>query len=216
MMTVCAGRLTPQASVAVQQSTLISPAMNSCSARLRSLRSMPAWWMPMPMPTSSRSSWFLLLPSCRSSESTWPERLRLGGPLPALIASISGGSPRSARASSMARSTSLGTVLRKDPSASADANSRSAAPDLAARDAISMPVRPVSLRECTKTMTCFSRSIASTHLSKASSVMRSRRRHALRSATPKNVCARGTGRKSGPKWKSPVSGLTRRKRPTSW
>ena len=55
MMTVCAGRLTPQASVAVQQSTLMWPCEKRRSVRLRSLRSMPAWWWPKPRSNSALS-----------------------------------------------------------------------------------------------------------------------------------------------------------------
>jgi len=54
MMTACAGRLTPQASVAVHTSTLINPSENSLSTRLRSCLSMPAWWMLKPSPKRSR------------------------------------------------------------------------------------------------------------------------------------------------------------------
>ena len=41
-MTVCAGRLTPQARVAVQKRTLINPHSKSCSVIVRSALSMPA------------------------------------------------------------------------------------------------------------------------------------------------------------------------------
>jgi len=41
MITVCAGKLMPQANVAVQQSTLIKPCSNNCSVMVRSERSMP-------------------------------------------------------------------------------------------------------------------------------------------------------------------------------
>mmetsp|Transcript_3399 Transcript_3399/g.7067 ORF Transcript_3399/g.7067 Transcript_3399/m.7067 type:complete len:216 (-) Transcript_3399:1040-1687(-) len=57
MMTVCAGRLTPHASVAVQTSTLMSPSPKSRSMSDRSGRSIPAWWMPKPLAKSVRSSW---------------------------------------------------------------------------------------------------------------------------------------------------------------
>ena len=42
MMTVWAGKLTPQARVAVHTRTLSKPSANSFSLRVRSLRSMPA------------------------------------------------------------------------------------------------------------------------------------------------------------------------------
>lgn len=48
MMTAWAGRFTPQARVAVQTSTLRWPLENMLSIRLRSDRSIPAWWIPKP------------------------------------------------------------------------------------------------------------------------------------------------------------------------
>lgn len=48
MMTAWAGRLTPQARVAVHTSTLTRPLEKRLSMRLRSERSMPAWWIPKP------------------------------------------------------------------------------------------------------------------------------------------------------------------------
>jgi len=63
MITVCAGRLTPQARVAVQTSTFKSPCENSFSTRLRSALSIPAWWMPTPFSNNAFSSLFLDLPT---------------------------------------------------------------------------------------------------------------------------------------------------------
>lgn len=65
MMTACAGRLMPQASVAVHTSTLTSPSANSRSTRFLSLRSMPAWWMLKPSAKRSRSCLLRDLSTCR-------------------------------------------------------------------------------------------------------------------------------------------------------
>jgi len=54
--TECAGRLTPHAKVAVQTSTRAAPAPKKRSTRVRSGRSIPAWWMPKPVRKSSFSS----------------------------------------------------------------------------------------------------------------------------------------------------------------
>lgn len=51
---------TPHASVAVQQSTRICPRRKSFSQRVRSVRSIPAWWQPKPFSASSFSSRFWL------------------------------------------------------------------------------------------------------------------------------------------------------------
>lgn len=56
MITVCAGRLTPQASVEVQTSSLSRPHSKSCSVSERSGRSMPAWCTPMPLANSCCTS----------------------------------------------------------------------------------------------------------------------------------------------------------------
>ena len=76
MMTVCAGRLTPQASVAVQQRTFTWPSEKRRSVRLRSERSMPAWWMPKPdlkscftWPLRDRATSF-----CTSAACGWSSR----------------------------------------------------------------------------------------------------------------------------------------------
>lgn len=66
MTTVCAGRLIPHASVAVQQSTTIAPSLNICSVSRRSFLSMPAWCTPMPLRKCSLSS-LLRLFSARSA-----------------------------------------------------------------------------------------------------------------------------------------------------
>jgi hypothetical protein len=48
IMTVWAGRLTPQAKVAVQQRHLMRPAAKASSTMLRSERRRPAWWIANP------------------------------------------------------------------------------------------------------------------------------------------------------------------------
>ena len=53
MMTVCAGRFTPHASVAVDTSTCTWPPANRSSTSLRSARAMPAWWMAKPYGSTS-------------------------------------------------------------------------------------------------------------------------------------------------------------------
>mmetsp|Transcript_15707 Transcript_15707/g.53639 ORF Transcript_15707/g.53639 Transcript_15707/m.53639 type:complete len:336 (-) Transcript_15707:647-1654(-) len=65
MITVCAGRFTPHARVAVHTSTLSTPAANARSTSVRSERSMPAWWHPKPLGKSSCSSLLRLLPRSR-------------------------------------------------------------------------------------------------------------------------------------------------------
>ena len=63
MITVCAGRFTPHASVAVHTSTFTTPSLNIFSVRVRSARSIPAWWMPKPDSNSSASSRLRDLPT---------------------------------------------------------------------------------------------------------------------------------------------------------
>ena len=46
--TVCAGRFTPHASVAVEHKTFNRRSRNKRSTRSRSMRVIPAWWMPIP------------------------------------------------------------------------------------------------------------------------------------------------------------------------
>ena len=60
MTTVCAGRLTPHAKVAVQHKTFTTPAAKRRSTRVLSDRSMPALWQPKPRWKSSFTSLFLL------------------------------------------------------------------------------------------------------------------------------------------------------------
>ena len=60
MITVCAGRFTPHASVIVDTSTWISPRPNSSSTAVRSERQSPAWWMAKPAGSSCFRSSFLI------------------------------------------------------------------------------------------------------------------------------------------------------------
>ena len=56
MITVCAGRFTPHASVAVLTSTCTCPSAKSSSTSVRSARLIPAWWMANPYGSTSRRS----------------------------------------------------------------------------------------------------------------------------------------------------------------
>ena len=85
--------------------------------------------------------------------------------------------------------------------------------------------RTVSLRACTKTITCLPLRSAASAFSYAISVISVFScctlftpfvpLAPLAPLTPMKVCVSGTGRYAAPKWKRPVSGLTRRKRATS-
>lgn len=63
--TACAGRLTPQASVAVQTNTLIRPLEKSCSTKVRSCLSIPAWCVLNPSGNRSRRGLFLDFITCK-------------------------------------------------------------------------------------------------------------------------------------------------------
>lgn len=64
MITAWAGKLTPQAKVAVQTSTFIYPLVNNFSIILRSCLANPAWWMPNPYWTRSYNSLFRIECAC--------------------------------------------------------------------------------------------------------------------------------------------------------
>ena len=70
IITVCAGKFTPQASVAVHTSSWIKPSENSFSIRLRSERSIPAWWHPNPFSTSSLTCYLKNVYLATSKESS--------------------------------------------------------------------------------------------------------------------------------------------------
>ena len=150
MITVCAGRLTPHASVAVLTSTCVWPSANSSSTSVRSERFMPAWWMAKPKGSSSFSS----------------------------------------------GSTAVFSV--SDCSTSRDAeSSRSSLPSASAARKASFSaraVRPVSLRVCTKMITCDLPACSSTFLKQISFISASLRA-AFFSVTPMYCCCRGQGRK---------------------
>jgi hypothetical protein len=59
MITVCAGRFTPQASVAVDTNTLIWLSAYNYSTSNLSFLSRPALWMPIPYGNKSFKSWLL-------------------------------------------------------------------------------------------------------------------------------------------------------------
>lgn len=56
MITVCAGRLTPQARVAVETNTDMWPFEKRSSTKFLSFFDKPAWWNPMPVPNNAWSS----------------------------------------------------------------------------------------------------------------------------------------------------------------
>jgi len=68
MITAWAGRFTPHASVAVHTIILIWPSAKSFSIRFLSLRTNPAWWIPIPAANSDCNS--LLLPE-RMAFTAW-------------------------------------------------------------------------------------------------------------------------------------------------
>jgi len=56
-MTVCAGKLTPHAKVAVETKSYICFAPNRSSTNAQSHQSSPAWWIPIPNSIRSFKSW---------------------------------------------------------------------------------------------------------------------------------------------------------------
>jgi hypothetical protein len=58
-MTVCAGKLTPQANVEVDTKTGICLSPNNCSTHSLSVLLRPAWWMAKPKGRSSFNLSFL-------------------------------------------------------------------------------------------------------------------------------------------------------------
>lgn len=64
MMTAWAGKLTPQASVAVHTRTFMYPLENMCSTSVRSCRNIPAWWIPKPSGNISLTCLFLERCTC--------------------------------------------------------------------------------------------------------------------------------------------------------
>ena len=69
MITVCAGRLTPHASVAVEHSTWTWRSAKRSSTSVRSARARPAWWIAKPYGRRSLSASDLAVShsSCRIS-----------------------------------------------------------------------------------------------------------------------------------------------------
>ena len=84
MTTVCAGRFTPHASVAVHTSVLTTPAANILSTSDLSDRSMPALWHPNPLAKSSFTSGFRLLFTSAWNRATsgWSSPLEKRSPWP--------------------------------------------------------------------------------------------------------------------------------------
>ena len=61
MMTVCAGRLTPHANVAVDTSTCMWPSAKRSSTSVRSARVIPALWIAKPYGNKSCNSLFFVV-----------------------------------------------------------------------------------------------------------------------------------------------------------
>ena len=176
MMTVCAGRFTPQASVAVQHSTLMTPHSNICSVIVRSDRSIPAWWIPMPC----RWKGVVLVVKevycvwCVVRQLDWPKR-RGDGRSQHCRRGRGYGIKGRVRVVLTLKNSCCTSMLRDFSTARFHAPNKSCpqfsskllVPILAVRSLIASAVRDVSFLECTNIMTCFPLSRAVTIFSQA-------------------------------------------------